>query len=175
MKPLTPGQYVLSVLQQFPDNELTAADLLDWQGDDQRFDKIAIYNALSHLYAKGLVVKNQEGRATWWAVSETGLQGGEASPAPNKPRQAKAKASAAAVAKPVTAKVAKPSVAEPSVAEPAVAEAPVAEQAATAQAVEPAAAVAPVPPVPETTAAAAAPEKPPVRYPSNRYRGAPGS
>lgn len=66
---MSPAEYVLSVLRQYPDNEMSCADLVGWEGNTQKFEKIAIYNTLAHLHGTGKVVKNSEGRATWWALA----------------------------------------------------------------------------------------------------------
>lgn len=73
---MTPGDYVLSVLRQFSDNEMSCADLVNWEGNVQKFEKVAIYNALAHLYGTGKIVKQTEGRSTWWAIA---LEGPKAS------------------------------------------------------------------------------------------------
>lgn len=65
---MSPSEYVLSVMRQFPDNEMTCNDLRDWQSETS-FDKVALYNALSYLHMTGKVVKHREGRATWWAIA----------------------------------------------------------------------------------------------------------
>ena len=65
---MSPSEYVMSVMTQFPDNEMTCNDLRDWQTETS-FEKVALYNALSYLHATGKVVKHQEGRTTWWAIA----------------------------------------------------------------------------------------------------------
>lgn len=85
---MTPSEYVLSTLTEYPDNEMTARDLQEWQPESagDRFDMVAIYNALAYLYAKRLVVKRREGGSTWWALRRQGdvvVEAGEKAETPS--------------------------------------------------------------------------------------------
>lgn len=75
---MTPSEYVFSILQGYPDNEMQMADLLQWQTTTS-FDRVALYNALNYLHSQGKVVKHSEGKGTWWALAPAGT------PKPEKP------------------------------------------------------------------------------------------
>ena len=63
----TAREYILATLKQYPDRELQVADFHGLC--DERFSKANLQEALSRLFAEGVVTKVSEAnRATWWAI-----------------------------------------------------------------------------------------------------------
>lgn len=70
----TATEHALTTLRQYPDNELTIADL--FAAAEGKFTKENLHNALTRLLATGKVVKTIDGtRSAWWAISAQGLEG----------------------------------------------------------------------------------------------------
>jgi len=61
-------EFVLQILQSWPNNELRIGDFYDLA--DGRFKKANLTNALSRLLQRGVVVRNVDAdRAAWWAIA----------------------------------------------------------------------------------------------------------
>lgn len=81
---MTPSGYVLSVMQAYPDHEMTTRDLFDWQ-TTTAIPLSGIANTLQYLHRMGKVVKSGEGKAIYWSLAPAGTASpskGKASDAP---------------------------------------------------------------------------------------------
>ena len=69
---MTPSEYVLSVMQAYPDNEMTTRDLFDWQ-TTTAIPLSGVANTLQYLHRMGKVVKSGEGKAIYWSLAPAGM------------------------------------------------------------------------------------------------------
>ena len=68
---MTPSEYVLSVMQAYPDNEMTSRDLFEWQ-TTTGIPQSGVANTLQYLHRMGKVVKSGEGKAIYWSLAPAG-------------------------------------------------------------------------------------------------------
>lgn len=66
----TATEHVLATLRQWPDNEMTLADIYDLAGGT--FSKENLRQSLDRLAASGKISRSVEGRSVWWAISAAG-------------------------------------------------------------------------------------------------------
>lgn len=66
---MTAKDYVQKVMREFPDNEMSASDLWDWQGETKEFARNTIYYALLELEKSKKVVRGQlpGEKSVYWA------------------------------------------------------------------------------------------------------------
>lgn len=68
---MTPSEYVLSVMQAYPENEMTSRDLFEWE-TTTAIPLSGVANTLQYLHRMGKVVKSGEGKAIYWSLAPAG-------------------------------------------------------------------------------------------------------